>query len=81
MAKKVWSFKLADGNHTVELDHGYWSGKREIIVDGIPLESSGKIWDTGSVHHFEVSSVPCVLHIKYKVFNYEYRLYVNGKPV
>ena len=81
MARKVWRFKLADGQHTVELDHGYWSGKREITVDGVPLESSSKIWDTGSVHHFEVSGTPCVLHIKGKALSFDYKLYVNGKLV
>ena len=66
MAKKVWSFELADGHHTVELGHGLWSGKREITVDGVIVERSRKFWDFGSAHHFEVSGVPCVLHIKAK---------------
>ena len=81
MAKKVWTFKLEDGNHVVELEHGYWSGKRDIIVDGVPLESSSKIWDTGSVHHFKVSGVPCVLRIKGGVISFKYDLYVDEKLV
>lgn len=81
MARKVWVFRLDDGNHTVELEHAHWSGRREIIVDGIPLESSRKIIDTGSVHHFQVSGAPCVLHIKAGAFTFRYNLYVDGKPV
>jgi hypothetical protein len=81
MAKKVWSFELADGYHTVRLDHGFLDGRREITVDGIPLETSSRILDTGSVHHFEVSGVPCVLHIKRKAFSLDSKLYVNRKPV
>ena len=81
MAKKVWTFKLDDGNHVVQLEHGWFSGKREIIVDGVPLESSTKIWDTGSVHQFQVSGVPCVLRIKGGAFTFKHELYVNGKLV
>ncbi len=85
MAKKVWAFKLEDGNHVVELEHGYFSGKRDITIDGIPLESSSKLmdilWDTGSVHNFDVSGVPCVLQIKGKVITFNYNLYVNRKLI
>ena len=81
MAKKVWVFRLEDGNHTVELEHGHWSGKRKIIVDGVPLESSRKIIDRGSVHHFQVSGSPCVLHIESGGFTFRYNLYVDGKLV
>ena len=79
MAKKRWAFKLDNADHSVELEHGWWSGKREIIIDGVPWESSTKFFDTGSVHHFKISEVPCVLHIKNKVFTFQYDFYVNGK--
>ena len=81
MPKREWSFELADGRHTVELDYGYWSGKREIYIDGLPYESSRNIWDTGSVHHFKISDVPCILHIKISGYKVSYRLYVDGKIV
>ncbi|MFC1904714.1 hypothetical protein ACFLXT_03005 [Chloroflexota bacterium] len=81
MSKKEWSFELADGRHTVELDYGYWSGKREITIDGLPYESSRNIWDTGSVHHFEISGVPCILHIKINGYKVSYIFYVDGKIV
>lgn len=81
MSKKIWTFASKDGNHAVELDHGFWSGKREITIDGVPLESSSKIWDTGSVHHFEVSGVPCVLQIKGNLLSFKYNLYVDGKLI
>ncbi|MBA7600551.1 hypothetical protein ES703_07607 [subsurface metagenome] len=85
MPKKVWSFELAGGHHTVELNHGYWSGKREITVDGILVERSAKLEDTGSVHDFEVSGVPCVLHIKanwlWLGLRFDYKLYIRGELV
>ncbi len=38
METKVWTFNLSDGQHTVELDHGYWSGKR--IIKGMALRKA-----------------------------------------
>lgn len=81
MAKKVWDFRLQDGNHTVELQHGHWRGKKEITVDGVTVESSRKFIETGSMHHFQVSGVPCVLQIKAGGFTFQCHLYVDGKPV
>lgn len=42
MGKKVWEFTLEDGKHTVVLEHGYFSGKRVITVDGMPRIRTGK---------------------------------------
>lgn len=81
MAKKVWIFDVEGQHHVVELEHGYWSGKRDIIIDGVPFESSSKLWDTGSVHHFDISAVHCVLRIKMKLLTYDYELYVGGEKV
>lgn len=81
MAKKVWTFEIEGQRHVVGLEHGYWSGKRDIIIDGVPFESASKIYDTGSVHHFNISGVPCVLRIKSKLLTFDYELYVGGKKV
>ena len=66
MGKKVWTFTLKDGTHTVELEHGYFSGKRRITVDGVEVERRPATWDTdlGSDHHFRVAGVSCVLKIR-----------------
>ncbi len=80
MAKKVWTFTLRDRRHTVELDHGYLSGKTCITVDGEQIERSRKI-GTGSVHNFQVSGVPCVLEIIESGIRFNYELFVDGNHV
>ena len=82
--KKVWTFEVDGQRHIVELEHSRWRGKKDIIIDGVPFERTQKIYDGESVHHFDISGVPCVLDIKYtrnKLTGYTYELYVGGKKV
>jgi len=80
MAHKVWTFTIRGSRHTVELEHGYLSGKACITVDGEQIERSRKI-GVGSVHKFQVSGVPCVLEIIESGIQFYYELLVAGKPV
>ena len=88
MGKKVWTFTLKDGNHTVELEHGYFSGKRIINVDGVEVERRPATWgsDEGSDEHFQVAGVSCVLKIRpdwrFLTAKFKYELYVGeGGPL
>jgi hypothetical protein len=81
MTKKTWVFDLIDNRHEVILDHGIFSGKREISIDGVPLESSSKLYDLGSVHKFDVDGYSCVLRIKQKPLSFIYELYVDGNLI
>ncbi|MBC6430115.1 hypothetical protein FM036_04365 [Nostoc sp. HG1] len=85
METKVWTFNLSDGQHTVELDHGYWSGKRIIKVDGQLVEESQKLFDTGSEHRFDVNGNSCVLRIRPGTLGgltgFEFELFVDGRLV
>lgn len=81
MAKRVWAFDVEGKHHTVELEHGYWSGKREIIVDGAPIERSRSLIDHGSQHQFSISDIGCVLRIISRRFRFDYELWVGGKKV
>lgn len=81
MAKTVWTFVIKDIKHVVVLDHGYVAGRRDISVDGVPLSSSHKFFSAGSVHHFEIAGVPCVLQIKSNLVTFTYNLHVDGKLV
>jgi hypothetical protein len=82
--RRTWTFDTEGTKHTVEMEHGgVWSlsGYRLISVDGQVIERSGKFWDTGSEHRFEVGGYPCILRIRHHVFGYEYELWVDGKLV
>lgn len=45
MSRTVWVFELNGREHRVELDHGFISGKRTIVVDGEVLHRSRKLFD------------------------------------
>ena len=81
MAKKIWRFELGDGEHTVELEHGYWSGKRVIRVDGERLERTRRLVDSGSQHAFEIDGHPCAVHIRTNGITFTYDLVVGGRSV
>ena len=82
MAHKSWVFDVCGSNHIVELDHGYWSGKRKVKVDGMPVEKSWKLIDTGTEHRFQVDGTNCVLRIRPGtlggLFGFDHELFVDG---
>lgn len=43
---------MEDGRHWVELNHGFFSGKRTILVDGEQILQEKKFFDNGSEHDF-----------------------------
>ncbi len=81
MAKKTWTFELEDGHHVVELEHGYWFGKRIIRVDGKQLELSRKLFDTGTEHRFEVNKHKCILRIRSGLLGFNLELFLDGRLV
>jgi len=91
MTKKTWQIKLEDGQHIIELDHGFFSGKRNIRVDGKTILDSSEfkhlVFDTGGVHEFNINSHPCAVVIRTNgiTFNYDFAVdghsIASGKPI
>ena len=81
MRQRSWTFQDDEGKHTVKVEHGYWSGKRIITLDGVVIHESRKFWDTGSEHRFDAAGRPCVLKIRNSPFHYDYELFVDGRLV
>jgi hypothetical protein len=86
MAQRVWTIELEDGRHTVQLDHGYISGKRRISVDGRQIEETARaqdaLFDIGSSHTFSIGAHRCTVVIRSKWgLAYEYDLLVDGRSV
>jgi hypothetical protein len=84
MARKVWTFEIEDGRHTVELEHGYWSGKRIIRMDGKVVQQTGKIahlFDAGSEHRFLAGEHSFVIYIRPSLIHFQYDLAINGHSV
>ena len=40
---------------------------------------SGKLWDNGLEHRFDIDGVPCIVRIILRVLSYSYELWVDGK--
>jgi hypothetical protein len=83
MGRCTWSAELSDGVHTIELDHGYWSGKRRIKVDGKLVHEGGgwiKVWAFGSRDIISIGNHTCTVLVKpnFRTNNYDYELLVDG---
>jgi hypothetical protein len=81
MATRTWTVDVDATPHTVEVQHGYWFGKRVIRLDGHTIHDSRKFWDTGSEHRFDLGGHPCILKIRNSPFHYDYELFVDGRLV
>lgn len=84
MAQRSWTIELEDGRHTVELDHGYFSGRRRISVDGRPTAETARaqdaLFDIGSSHDFSIAGHRCTVLIRSKWgVAYDYDLLVDGR--
>ncbi len=76
----TWSFKLYDGEHSLQLQTSMVSGKRVINLDGKPiLEIPPKFLDVGSSHRFYVAGFPCKLEIGSNGITFNHKLWVDGK--
>lgn len=85
MAKKLWQIELEDSKYEIELEHGYFSGKRKISVDGKVVFNSANLLDllsdTGGVHKFDINSHSCAVIIRTNGFTFNYDLAVDGKSI
>lgn len=85
MAKRTWMLMLDDERHIIELEHGYFSGKRSIRIDGkqlqLPSFESQQLVDTGSRHAFRLSGHNCMLVILTNGLTFNYDLEVDGRSI
>jgi hypothetical protein len=82
MAYKRWVFQSVEGVHTVELEHGVFSGRRIIRVDGQIIDQRKKLIDTGSDHPFRIENHSCEIQIRSRFWTYfRYELLVDGQTI
>jgi len=85
MPKITWTFELEDGQHTAELDHGYFSGKRIILLDGEIVEHTRRLrhllFDSGSNHVFQINDHSCQISILVRGIEPYYYLAVDDLPI
>jgi hypothetical protein len=81
MTTKRWDFRDEDlRRYSVDLEHGFWSGKRLITLNGREVFRGKKMFgfDPGSEHGFEIDGHAALLRIRSRGVGYAYELYVDG---
>lgn len=81
MTTKRWDFRDDDlRRYTVELEHGFWSGKRAISVNGREVIRERRMFgfDMGSQHGFDMEGHAALLRIRTSGMTYAFDLYVDG---
>src|SRR5437763_1386661 len=81
MRRHFWRFEADDGVHVVELVHGFWSGSRDLFLDGMRIvHVPHLILDFGSEYDFTVCGRQCSAQIKYfGGLDYTYRFSQDGE--
>ena len=68
------------GRHVVALDHGHWSGKRQIRVDGELAHESQVVFDLGRrEHRFQIGPIDFAVVVSTNGATYGYDLVVGGR--
>lgn len=82
MARRHWEFDLEDGHHVVDLDHGYWSARRKITVDGVTTVQQGiPGFDGSGEYRIPLGARDVRIRIGTNGFQYAYDLLVDGRSV
>ena len=77
--KMTWDFSCGS-SHTVSIQHGFWSGKASIELDGREIFQRGIVlFDTGFEHRFRIDDIPCIVRVLNRPFAFTYELWVDGK--
>ncbi|CAG0935894.1 hypothetical protein TFLX_04745 [Thermoflexales bacterium] len=80
MPKRTWEVVLDEHSHLIQLNHGLWTSKHEIWLDGQMVARSRHFIDVGSQHTFEIGQHYCEVHVASNGFQYRYLLFVDGTP-
>lgn len=82
MARREWTIVARGREHRIELEHGYFSARRRVVIDGsdlaIPEDEQRPFPDPGSVHPFSLDGVPCAVVIGTNGYRFFYDVVVDG---
>ncbi len=82
MAHRRWEFDLENGRHVVEFEHGYFTGKRKISVDGSTATERGRpFMDHSGQYPIRLEGHGAAIWISTNGFKYSYDLIVDGRSV
>ena len=82
MAHRRWEFDLDGGRHVVEFEHGYFTGKRKITVDGNATTERGRpFMDHSGQYPIRLEGHGAAIWISTNGFTYSYDLVVDGRSI
>lgn len=80
MTKRTWLVNLDDRSYRVQITHGYWSGRRKVLVDDVLVSEGWNINASGISHSFTLGEHNCDLLIATNGFVYRYILLIDNTP-
>lgn len=90
MGSQRWQVVVDGGRHEVVVDHGYFSARRSILVDGTSVVdvrpgpfNAVRLWNTATEHAFRVGGHEAVVRIDPTIDNMTYKklLFIDGYDV
>jgi len=87
MSRRTFHLSLDGRPRDVQVEHGYWSARRVVRVDGIEvlrieprsLRERSELWQTSTEHSFDVDSHRLVLRVRPGTVHYDIELVVDGR--
>ena len=87
MSRRTYNLTLDGQARKVRVEHGYWSGRRVVSVDGVEvlrveprsLRERDDLWQTSTEHPFEIGAHHLVLRVRPGVLTYDIELVVDGR--
>lgn len=85
-ATRTWTVQLADGSHTVQLEHSEPFGKVKAVVDGQPVRlENSRSWERFlspvTEHQFSIGRHPCAIMCRSEWVGNSYDLAVDGRSI
>src|SRR5919108_352723 len=74
----MWSARIDGVDHKIELDHGIWSGRRRLVVDGWDVHDTTRLFDLGGDVRFAVAGHQGLLRIAPRSLGYVYAIALDG---
>ena len=78
MATTIWDVTVDNKPYVVRLEHGYWSGKRDVFVNDELIFKGQRMFDTGDEIVFELGNETACVIIEPNIFKFNYALTING---
>lgn len=78
MARKRWTVPGPRRPHVVDLEHGFFSGRRRIRVDGRVVVDERRMNDTGSEHEVAIGNRKGIVVVRWQGLRFRHDLVVDG---